>query len=131
MENFRKIVKYRLLAIQKTIKKYVCRASFVSQKIFSRNFVAIHEIKPMFTLDKPIYVGFSILDLSRLLMHEFHNKYMGIKYGSSAKLLFTDIDSLVYEIETNDVYEDFYEEKSLFDFSDYPNDSRFYDLVSQ
>ena len=68
--------------MQKTIKKYVSRPSFVSQKIFSRNFVAIHEIKPMFTLDKPIYVGFSILDLSRLLMHEFHIKYIGIKYGS-------------------------------------------------
>ena len=74
---------------------------------------------------------FSILDLSRLLMHEFHYKYIGIKYSSSAKLLFKDIDSLVYEIKTNDVYEGFYEEKTLFDFSDYPKDSQFYDLVNK
>ena len=83
------------------------RPRFVSRKIFRRNFVAIYEIKPVLTLDKPIYVGFSILDLSRLLMYEFHYKYIGVKYGSNAKLLFTDTDSLVYQIETDDVYEDF------------------------
>ena len=49
----------------------------------------------------------------------------------SAKLLFTDTDSLVYEIETEDVYEDFYEERNLFDFSDYPQDSNFFDPVKK
>ena len=88
--------------------------------IFIKNFVAIHEIKPVLTLDKPVYVGFSILDLSKLIMYEFHYKY--IKRKSSAKLLFTDTDSLVYETETDDVYEDFYEDKNLFDSSDYPRD---------
>ena len=56
--------------------KYVSKPSFVSQKIFSENFVVIHEIKPVLTLDKPIYVGFSILNLSKLLMYEFHDKYI-------------------------------------------------------
>ena len=50
MENLRKIVKYRLLAVLKTIKKYVSRPSFLSQKIFSRNFAATHEVQPMFTI---------------------------------------------------------------------------------
>ena len=54
-----------------------------------------------------------------------------VKYGSNAKLLFTDTDSLVYEVETDDVYEDFYENVSLFDFSDYPKDCRFYGLVNK
>ena len=58
-------------------------------------------------------------------MHEFHYKY--IKRKCNAKLLFTDTDSLVYEIKTEDVYEDFYEHKNLFDFSDNPRDSRFFD----
>ena len=50
--------------------KCICKPSFVSQKIFSKNFVAIHEIKSVLILNKPIYVGFSILDLSKLLMYE-------------------------------------------------------------
>ena len=48
------------------------KTSFVPQKIFSKNVVAIHEIKPVLTFDKPIYAGFSILDLRKLLMYEFH-----------------------------------------------------------
>ena len=51
-------------------------------------------------------------------MYEFHSKY--IKSIFDAKLLFTDTDSLVYEIKTEDVYGDFYQGKNLFDFSDYP-----------
>ena len=90
-------------------KKYVSKPSFVPQKIFSNNFVAIHKIKPVLTLDKPIYVEFSILDLSKLLINEFHCKYIKIKF--SANLLFTNTDSLVHEIKTDDVYENFYEDK--------------------
>ena len=105
------------------------KPSFASQKIFSINFVVFHETKPVLTLDKPIYIGCNILDLSKLLMYEFHYNYIGIKYGSRAKLLFIDTDSLVYEIETSDVYEDFYEDRSLFDFSGFPKDSPIYDPV--
>ena len=93
-----------LLIMVKTIKRYVSKPSFVSQKIFSKNLVAIHEIKPVLTLDKLIYEGFSILDLSKLLMYQFHYKYFK-KYN--ANLLFTDTDSFVYVIETNDVHEIF------------------------
>ena len=57
-------------------KKYVSKPGFVSQKIFHKIFDAIHEIKPVLTLDQPIYVGFSILDLSKTLMYDFHQKYI-------------------------------------------------------
>ena len=105
--------------------KCVNRPNFISWKIFSKNFVAVHKIKPVLTLNKPIYVAFSILNLSKYLMYEFHYTYIKNKFD--AKLLFTDTDSLVYEIKTRDVYEDFYENKNLFDFSDYPLDSKFFD----
>ena len=62
-------------------------------------------------------------------MHEFHHKYIKSKF--SANLLFTDTDSLVYEIDTKDVYEDFYGDENLFDFSDYPRDSKFFDPVNK
>ena len=72
------------------------------------------------------------MDLSKLLIYEFNYKYIGRKYNNHAKLLFTDTDSLVYEIETDDVYEDFYGHKNvLFDFSDYPDDSELFDPVNK
>ena len=56
-------------------------------------------------------------------MYEFHYKYIKSKYN--AKFLFTDTYSLLYEIETDDIFENLYENNSLFDFSDYPKDSKF------
>ena len=118
IENFRKKVSVRLVNNAKYYVRCIRKPSFVSQKIFSKNFVAIHEIKPVLTLNKPIYAGFSILDLSKLLMYEFLYKYIKSKFDD--KLLFTYTESLVYEIKTEHVYEDFYQDKIFFDFSDYP-----------
>ena len=89
-ENLRKIINVTLVNNAEDYRKYVSKPSFVPQKIFSKNLVAIHEIKPVLTLNKPVYVGFSILDLSKLLMYEFHDKFIKSKYD--AKLLFTETD---------------------------------------
>ena len=75
-----RIVKFRLFNNAKDYKKYVSKPSFASQKIFNKNVFAIHEIKPVLTLDKAISTGFSILDLSNFLMYEFHYKYIKTKY---------------------------------------------------
>ena len=118
LENLRKRMSIKLINNAKDYVKCISKPSFVSQKIFRRNFVAIHDIKPVLMLNKSVYVGFSILDLSKLLAYEFQYKYIQSKFD--AKLLFTDTDSLVYEIKTENVHEDFYQDKNLFDFSDYP-----------
>ena len=106
MENLRKRISVKLINNAKDYVRCINKPSFISQKMFSKNLVAIHELKPVLTLNKPVYVGFRILDLSKLLMYEFHYKYIGSKFD--AKLLLTDTDSLVYEIKTKDVYKDFY-----------------------
>ena len=80
----------------------------------------------MLKLDKPIYVGASILDIAKTLMYDLHYNYIKTRDGDKARLLFTDTDSLMYEIETEDVYEDLWEDKELFDNNDYPKSSRFY-----
>ena len=104
------------MIILKAISKCVSKPNFISQKIFSKTFVAIHQIKPVLTLNKAIYVGFSVLEFSKLLMYKFYYEYIQNKFD--VKLLFTDTDSLFYEIKTKDVYEDSYQDKDLFDFSD-------------
>ena len=124
MKKLMKRINVRLVNNAKTILNIQA-----SQVLFNKNFVVIHEIKPVLTCDKPTHAGFSILDLSKLLMYEFHYKYIKSKYH--VNLLLTDTDSLVYEIETDDVYEDFYEDKNLFGFSDYPQDSKFSNPVNK
>ena len=90
-------------------------------RIFDKNVAAIHEIKPVLTLNKPIYVGLTVLELSKWLMYDFH--YNFIKKNFGAKLLFTDTDSLTYEIKSE--YEEFLKHKHLLDFSECQ--SKFFD----
>ena len=129
MENLRKRICVELIKNAKDYVKCMSGPSFVSQKIFSKNFVAAHRIKPVLTFNKPIYVGCSILERSKSLMYEFHYQYIKNKFD--AKLLFTDTGCLVYEIKTEDVYEDFYLDKDLFDLSDYPLHSKFFEPVNK
>ena len=91
MENLQKRVNVRLVNNEKNFLKYTSRPTHITHKIFGKNYVAIHEIKPVLTLNKPIYVGFAVLELRRWLMYDF-KKHFG------AKLLFNDTDSLTYKI---------------------------------
>ena len=110
---------------KRIVQKIVNKSSFISSKTFDKNFVAVHYSKSVLTLNTPIYVGFCILELSKLLMCQFHYDYV-LKTFNDAKLLFTDTDSLVYEIRSGNVYEQCYEDKHLLDFSGYPMDSVYY-----
>ena len=87
------------------------------QKAFGNDLVAIRKSKVTLTLNKPAYVGICILDLSKVLRYEFYYDYVKNKYGNNSRLLFTDTDSLICEIKTEDVYEDFNKDKKIFDFS--------------
>ena len=81
---------------------------------------AIHMKKTCIVYDKPVYLGMCILDISKTLMYDFHYNYMKKKYGEKAKLLFTDTDSLAYEIQTEDFYKDISEDvEAKFDTSSY------------
>ena len=108
MENIRKRVDVKLVTDEKKLLKLASKPTFVSSKIFNENLVAVHKIKETLTLNRPAYVEMCILDLSKTLMYDFHYNYIKKKYGDKAKLLFTDTDSLTYEIEAEDVYQDFW-----------------------
>ena len=98
----------------------------MSQKIVDKNYVSVHCRRKTLTLNKPIYVGFCILELSILLMYQFHYDYV-LKTFNNAKLLFTDTDFLVYEIKDSNFYQQCFKDKELFDFSGYSKDSIYFD----
>ena len=106
MENLQKRINVRLINNAKGFLKYTSRPTYVTHKIFGKNYAAIHEIKPILILNKPIYVGFTVLELSKRKMCDFH--YNFVKTNFNAELLFTDADSLNYEIKSENVYEEFF-----------------------
>ena len=103
MENLRKIINVRFVNNAKDFLKYTSQRTYITHKIFGKDYVAIHEIKSVLILNKSIYVGFTVLDLSKWKMYDFH--YNFIKKNFDAELLFTDTDSLTYEIKSENVYE--------------------------
>ena len=121
MENIRNRVNVKLVNTQERLKKLTAKPNFKSHKIFSENLVSVHMKKTSLTMNKPVYLGMCILDLSKTIIYDFHYNYIKPKYGVKAKLLFTDTDSFMYEIETEDFYKDISEDvKDRFDRSDYP-----------
>ena len=118
IENLSKKISVKIMNNEKYYLKHTSKPAFISPKIFDKNYAAVHEIKPVLTFNKPIYVGFTVLELSKWLMFDFD--YNFIKKHFDTELLFTDTDSLNYEIKSEDVYEDLYKDKHLFDLSNYP-----------
>ena len=104
MENVRNMVDIRLVNDEKKWNKLAQKHNFKSATIFSENLVAVHMKRTSIKLNKPVYLGMSILDISKTLMYDFHYNYIKPKYGENAKLLFTDTDSLCYEIKTEDFF---------------------------
>ena len=123
MENLCKRVDVRLATDEKKLDKLTSKPTYVSSKIFNENLMAVHKVKETFTLNRLAYMGMCILDLSKMLMYDFHYNYIEKKYGNRARLLFTDTDSLTYEIEAKDVCKDFWNDKNMFDNSDYSENS--------
>ena len=122
MENIRNRVDVKLVNTKEKLRKLVAKPNLKRPpKIFSENLVSVHMSKTRLLMNKPVYLGMCILDLSKTIMYDFHYNYIKSKYEDKAKLLFTDTDSLMYEIETEDFYKDISEDvKDRFDTSDYP-----------
>ena len=122
IENLRKRISVKIANNEKDFVKRVSKPTYISRRIFDKYFAGIHEIKAVLTLNKPVYVGFTVLiKLSEWLMYDFRYNFGRIKFD--AELLFTDTDSLTYEIKSGDVYEEFFKHKHLFDFSNFSKDS--------
>ena len=123
MENIENRVDVRLVTKEKEVMKLSKKPNFESRTIFNENLIAVHMKRTKLVYNKPIYLGMCILDLSKTLMFEFYYEYIKNKYSDRAKLLMTDTDSLIYEIKTDDFYNDIAEDvESKFDTSEFNKD---------
>ena len=86
MENLRKRINVRLVNNGKDFLKYTSRPRYITHNIFGKDYAALHEIKPVLILNKLIYIGFTVLDLSKWKMYDFHYNFINKKFN--AELLF-------------------------------------------
>ena len=126
-ENPRKRTNVMLVRSEKELLEQTTKFNFKSFKIFNPNLAVVTLRRTEFTWSKPLIIGATILDLSKMFMFRFHNKIM--KENFACKLLYSDTDSLTYAIMTEDLYADLKNNPTLskeFDFPNYPKESSLY-----
>ena len=128
MENVREYKNIRLITDSDHFTQVVADPRYEESVVFDDNLVAVKMKRVKVRLDKPIYVGFTVLELSKHLMYSFHYDHIVCNYGKKAKLLFSDTDSLCYLLETEDFYDDMSKNMDLYDTSDYPHTHRLHSL---
>ena len=120
MESLRKRVSIELVKDAERAEKLINKPNFVDVKIFDEFLIAVKMRKTRVVMNKPIYAGMTTLDLSKLLMFNFHYGYVKKKWNK-VSVLYTDTDSLVLEIETEDFFADISADvKEWFDTNDFP-----------
>ncbi|XP_053387186.1 uncharacterized protein LOC128550985 [Mercenaria mercenaria] len=126
IENLRKSVHVELVHTSKRLRKVCAKPNFQTFKIFNDDLVAVNMKNVNIVLNRLIYAGFCILDISKVFMYQFHYDFVKPKYDQRARLHLTDTDSLSYEIETNDWYKDMLENQVLFDTTNFAKDHTLY-----
>ena len=123
MQNIRNHNDMKLVTSKQKYEKYFMKPNFKDGRAFSKDLFAVEMGKTEIKMNKPVYLGQAILDLSKTLMYEFHYDYIRPKYDSKVKLYYMDTDNFVYEIETEDFYRDIAKDvEKRFDTSGYSKD---------
>ena len=119
MENVRNHLDYELVNTPERFQKCVNKPTYRHRHIINENLVGVEKDFATVKLDKPIYMGMSILDYSKVHMYSFYYDVLKPKYNDDIKLVYTDTDSYVIKVDTDDLYNDFQEINEYMDFSDY------------
>lgn len=133
IENRRKQVTIKLVTTwndssNKTNKyigaeKILIKSNVKTVSVFSENFVAVHLSPEKIQLDRPIYIGFTVLEFAKQHLYKFHYDFMKNKYNTHAKLCYTDTDSLLYHVYTDDFYKDIKNDLTKFDTSNFDDNN--------
>ena len=128
MENLRNRDDIKIVRSNETdkMRKLVASPLYSRHVEFSNDLVGIDMRKSKLFLTKPVYTGMKILDNSKILMYGFFYNELKKKYGPRCEPLYTDTDSLLLEIETEDFYKDMKSNKNLYDTSDFPKEHPLY-----
>ena len=128
MEDVREHRIVNLVRDPQALERAAKQPTYRLHRNIHENLVSIERWRDTVLLDKPIYIGASVLELSKLHMLNFHYDYIKEKYpGNKSILGFSDTDSLLYKIETEDIYRDMREDIEHFDVSNYPDDHRIFE----
>jgi hypothetical protein len=115
----------------KKFKRLVADPSYKSHRILAENLVGISRHQTKARLSKPIFIGMTVLDESKITMYNFYYNVMKERYGDNVELVYTDTDSLILLIRTENVYNDMVEMYEHFDFSDYKPDHPIYQALGK
>ena len=115
MESLSKRIDLELITNPTGAKKLIAKPDTLHWDIISENLVSVTKQKPKIIVDRPIYLGFCILELSNITIYKFHYEEILSKYGSHAKLAYTDTDSFIYHIQTHDLYKDMADNVDAYD----------------
>ena len=133
MENLRNRVDIKIVRSNEKdkIRKLVASPLYARHVIFTNDLVGIDMHKSRLLLNKPVYTGMTILDKSKILMYDFFYNHLKKQYGEKCELLYTDTDSLLLKIETEDVYKDIKANENFYDTSDYPKEHPLHSTVNK
>ncbi|XP_053202895.1 uncharacterized protein LOC128387677 [Panonychus citri] len=131
IEDKRKHSKVKVITNGEQALKLIRKPMFEHFYILDNDLAIIKMRKFEVKLDKPIYLGFTVLELSKLRMYELHYDYFYPRYGDKLKLVYTDTDSFIYHIQTDDFYNDLKSMGPIMDFSDYPQTHFLYDPINK
>ena len=125
MENVRKHRDIKLVTADKRRNQLVSEPNYHTTKYFSKNLMVIEMKKTKVKMNKPVYLGMSILDISKTLMYEFWYDYIKPQHQDNAKLCYTDADSFIIHMKTEDFYEDIANDvEKWFDTSNYDENGK-------
>ena len=131
MENVRKHMDFELVSSQVRLQKCINSPTYQGCHIINEELVGVSKVKAKLVLNKPIYLGMTILDLSKVHMYSFYYDVLKARYKDDVRLIYTDTDSYVIQTFTEDIYEDWKGIKDYMDFSGYDKNHPCYDATNK